>query len=356
MLKSTMTGVRISEYSCFPVSRYSRNQGRLSVNCHGFTLVELLVVITIIAILIALLLPAVQAAREAARRLQCTNNLKQVGLALQNYHSQFNTFPPGGISMASYGFSWWIRVLPFLDGQAMYDRLDWVGSSFGGNIGFLGNSPGEGNVTNHSILYLWVPTCGFCPSSPMSKLTLHPACTKGWGERFAPTYTGISGATDDRSAINMVNNPAAGRLSHGGVLYTDVYASGPKAVAMRDITDGTTHTMVLGETSDWCVDASGNLVDLRADCWHGFQMGPSTDGTQRSFNTITILSRLNEKSATGIGMDLNCGPNRPIQSAHANGANVGLCDGSVQFLKEGIDINIFYNLANKADGSYVQTN
>ena len=93
----------------------------------GFTLVELLVVITIIGILIALLLPAVQAAREAARRMQCSNNLKQVGLAILNYESSYSVLPPGGLrlsSRAAYGSSWWVRILPYIEAGNVLDRYD----------------------------------------------------------------------------------------------------------------------------------------------------------------------------------------------------------------------------------------
>src|SRR3989304_6136809 len=104
----------------------------------GFTLVELLVVIAIIGILIALLLPAVQAAREAARRLQCSNNLKQVGLALLNYESSNRVFPFGGLGTQGGGFghSWWVRILPFIEQNAVYEKFDqksvdtgWLGAN-----------------------------------------------------------------------------------------------------------------------------------------------------------------------------------------------------------------------------------
>ena len=97
-------------------------------NRRGFTLVELLVVIAIIGILIALLLPAVQAAREAARRTECTNNMKQIGLALHNYHGPHRTFPPGG--MVSNGLSYIVMLLPYMEQKALYDRFDFTAGQY----------------------------------------------------------------------------------------------------------------------------------------------------------------------------------------------------------------------------------
>src|SRR5688572_28592874 len=107
---------------------------RVSLRRSGFTLVELLVVIAIIGILIALLLPAVQAAREAARRTQCSNNLKQIGLGLQNYHSAHKSFPPGGVLRNNQGHSWWLLICPYVEETSIYQRFQlnndttgWVG-------------------------------------------------------------------------------------------------------------------------------------------------------------------------------------------------------------------------------------
>jgi len=118
---------------------YSRSGTRDRKSPHGFTLVELLVVIAIIGILIALLLPAVQAAREAARRMQCSNNFKQAGLALHNYHSSVTSFPPGCLYTisaypVSYEWSWGAYILPYLEQQALYDIFDFETPNGGGAL------------------------------------------------------------------------------------------------------------------------------------------------------------------------------------------------------------------------------
>jgi prepilin-type processing-associated H-X9-DG protein len=287
-------------------------------------------------------LPAVQSAREAARRLQCQNNLKQISLALQNYHATSNAFPIGGLGTAtSQGFSWWVRILPFIEQQGIYDQLDWKGTNYGGTIGWSGDVAGNGNVHNHDILYAWAFPSGFCPSSPL------PQFLWDYAKSFSPTYTGISGATDHRTATDVTTLSVGGRLSLGGVLIPK------RSVTMDEIKDGTSNTICVGETSDWCYISSTGETECRSDCYHGFQMGGS-NGDERAFNMTTVLHRLNEKSASGEGIGGNCGPNSPIQSAHASGAHVAMVDGSVMFLSESIQLKTLYNLANRDDGNTVQ--
>ncbi|MEA1951451.1 MAG: DUF1559 domain-containing protein [Planctomycetota bacterium] len=311
-----------------------------SSHTKAFTLVELLVVIAIIGILIALLLPAVQAAREAARRAQCSNNLKQVGLALLNYESAFRVFPPGGMqaSTRNHGFSWWVRMLNYSEQNDVYKMLDHDGK-YGPHVSWLGN-----NTHNHEVLKGRFINFMFCPSSDLKPFI---------SASISPTYAGINGATDHPTAQDRHGNAAWGRISEGGVLI--MY----HGVPIRDITDGTTNTMMVGEQSGWCINSDGSKVDCRADCGHGFQIGPcgtafSNSWGSRIFTTTCLLHRINARSYTLLGISGNCGPNRPIQSVHPGGAQVLLADGSVRFMDEDTEIQLLYNLANRDDGNAME--
>ncbi len=301
----------------------------------GFTLVELLVVIAIIGILIALLLPAVQAAREAARRTQCKNNLKQIGLGLHNYHSANKKFPPGGVLKSNQGHSWWVLMCPYIEETSIYQRFQLTGATTGW-VGDTGNAINRAIVSNVTIAFMR------CPSSPLPMFGLDTPDQLNTNV-MSPTYTGVAGATDHSTAKNMPPPSAPGRLSYGGVLIRD------KAISAGKISDGTSHTLLVVEQSDFCIDAAGLQVDCRSDCWHGFPMGLGP-ATERAFNTTTFLHRINEKSYSAFGVTGNCGPNRPFQSIHSGGGHGLLCDGSVRFVNETIVIQALYDLANRDDG------
>ena len=312
---------------------------------HGFTLVELLVVIAIIAILIVLLLPAVQAAREAARRAQCAKNLKQVGLAVHSYENALGVLPPGGLSgglSRAHLHSWWIRIMPYIEQQNIYDRFDQKSR----NTGWTG-----ANAHNRALLRDVRFHYMRCPST-----------TLPWMSSFEqvgimrPCYTGVSGAIDHPTTVDMlgsVGSPQYGKISFGGVLIGrgENSQTDGHTVRIRDITDGTSYTMMVAEQSDWCREPDGTQIDCRADNDHGFSMGPSTrDNLRRVFNVTIVMHRLNDKFYRNVGVPRD-GPNTPIQSIHSGGAYVGLADGSVRFLSEGIDIQTLYDLANRNDGN-----
>ena len=319
----------------------------------GFTLVELLVVITIIGILIALLLPAVQAAREAARRMQCQNNLKQIGLALLNYEANNKTFPPGGLpsTNGTWGTSWWLRILSYAEGGNIGDRYDYNES------GWLGTSSSV-NQTNVALLNNQQFSFMYCPSS-----TLPRTVALEVSNLQATTYTGIAGAADGNtpniySAKSVTASQTPGWESTGGVLIEY------RTVSIAEITDGTSNTMVVGEQSDWLspiIDASSTMPcdstgDCPSNCGHGFPMGPSPSSTSwdnRTFNLTCVYHPVNFKTTAGYGVPGNCGPNTPIQSAHPGGVNVAFADGSVQYLSDSLDIAVLRNLATRNDGQAI---
>ena len=307
----------------------------------GFTLVELLAVIAIIGILVALLLPAVQAAREAARRTQCQNNLKQVGVALLNYENAIGCLPPGGMSGndGGFGHSWWIRIMSYIEQNNTYNPFDQESR----DTGWIGS-----NTHNRDLLLDLKFDYMRCPSTSLPWMS-----QTGHGGIMRPCYTGVSGALDHPTTRDQMRGaPAYGKISFGGVLIGRGEEStiDTRPVWIHEITDGTSQTMIVAEQSDWCRDALGVEIACNADHLHGFSMGPSRNyGYNRVFNVTNVIHRLNDKTATNIGVPRD-GPNTPIQSAHPGGAYVGLVDGSVQFLSEDIDIQTLFALANRDDG------
>ena len=317
----------------------------------GFTLVELLVVITIIGILVSLLLPAVQAAREAARRLQCQNNLKQIGLALLNYEQTNGALPPGGLTIPNgIGFSWWIRILPFIEAGNVYDRFDQK-YIYAGFLAYAANP-------NHDLLQRMQFSFMSCPSSSLPTFGLSGST---WADAYvqSATYAGIAGAAYDpvdskRKNKSMTSPAINGVVSWNGALFEN------GCVRLADITDGTSNTIVVGEQSDWLAPTTSPaspgqpymIGDCRSDCFHGFPMGPA--GDDRTFNVTSVRHPLNTKDTTAFGVPYNCGPNTPIQSAHPGGAHVLCVDGSVQFAGESLSINVLHNLADRADGQVIQ--
>ncbi len=332
----------------------------------AFTLIELLVVIAIIAILIALLLPAVQQAREAARRSQCKNNLKQIGLALQNYHDVANSFPIGARSDGSggIGISYWVGLLPMLEQSIIYDKFNFntvhSGLGWGGNNSLI-ESAGS------------IPVM-FCPSSTMAQ---PDGADPGWGWQKRATYIGISGGTSTSSfmetrAISTANNccsdsgnSADGIQAIGGVLVSN------DVIKIRDITDGTSNTIVVGEASGSLITSnssvttylspivphvvSGNRITIGGSGYHSWIMGvvgsESKLSDARAVNTTTIHYPPNTINYDQPGINVGWGPNNPLNSQHTGGVNVVFADGHVAFLSNSIHLDTLRSLAIRDDGT-----
>nr|WP_271870056.1 DUF1559 domain-containing protein [Planctomicrobium sp.] len=309
----------------------------------GFTLIELLVVIAIIAILIALLLPAVQQAREAARRSQCKNNLKQIGLALHNYHDTVGTFPLGVRRdlPSGWGMSWMVGILPYIDQAPLFNQLNPDIQ----HSGYVGNGPVANRVRLNAYL---------CPSSPLDAFTHSNA--RGWVMR--PQYVGISGATagngfttasaSDFNVSGCCGSVTAGQIrSDGGVLLPN------RGIQIKDIKDGTSNTLVVSECGEFFENAAGNAVD-QVNSNHGWMMGTDRPAQRvtnsRTFNLTTIRYTPNTLDNTLPGTGNNDGANNGIYSAHVGGVQALLADGSVRFLSENIDMLNLRRLATRRDG------
>jgi prepilin-type N-terminal cleavage/methylation domain-containing protein/prepilin-type processing-associated H-X9-DG protein len=275
----------------------------------GFTLVELLVVIAIIGILIAMLLPAVQAAREAARRSQCQNNLKQYGLALQNYHDAHQRFPIGVVVNR-----WWAfrsSLLPHLEGQAVYQLIDYrfPNDCFAYYVSLpAANQPGN-RVLNVDI----------CPSDPNQG--------RIWSTDAA--NAGYHGCTEYMGVIGTSTTANDGMLFWGSSL------------GMRDALDGTSNTIIMGERG------------IPNDLWWGWTYcGAGVQETNGIFqgNGDAVL-------ATGLGFapglpDGN--HNLHFWSYHPGGAQFLWIDGSVRFLSYTIDFTTFQALSTRAGGEILK--
>ncbi len=311
----------------------------------GFTLIELLVVIAIIAILVSLLLPAVQQARAAARRTQCKNNLRQIGLALHNYHDVSGRFPAGHLETGTNGpayspqIGWLPYLLPYIEQANVYQLIDFT------LIGPSNASPNpNGSATNNPAFYAAGGTsisAFICPSDPVGRID--PV--------WAPTnYLGNQGP--DCSCRGK---------SCSGIFGHDTW------MRIADITDGTSNTIAIGETLKGDLDVNtlqdnyfyrppgGNAQDI--DTCQGGTLSRSDRATvwfggNPQHNMFSTDRGPNDRRFDCIAPNNGC-TNFAARSAHAGGAHLGLCDGSVHFLSDNIDVGVMRALGTRMGGEIV---
>jgi len=300
----------------------------------AFTLIELLVVIAIIAILIALLLPAVQQAREAARRTQCKNNLKQIGLAIHNYESSMRVFPPS--STSGFGRGVWnypgtgpsdpaihlhsfaSLILPYIDGANVQNNINYNVSSL---------DPLNRNMASQVLSFYR------CPSFTGNDFSADPlyTTTVGFG-RFAIRNYVAMGA---RTVLGL-----SGAIPADGVLFPG------SRTGFRDITDGTSNTVMITETreQDAAVWIDGTTASVAAR-WVNLTAPPMFSGNTNAINY--------EPYFPGGMFPNSIGQRFGPSSFHEGGAHHLLCDGSVRFLSENLDAGLYDSLITRNGGEVV---
>ncbi len=307
----------------------------------AFTLIELLVVIAAIGILVGLLLPAVQAAREAARRMQCQNNLKQIGLAMQNYHASYRTLPWG--AKGGWGHSWTTDILPFIDQNAV-----WENTPQGETGAATGNIPES--IKFRQLARFAVPSYR-CPSQP-GPTHFEQAFDSITG-RALNSYLGNAGSDVDRDNYSTVG--LTGMNSGNGVLrvadfVTDPRQPNPRSIKFTAIFDGLSNTVLVSETRYLDPDAC-SICDHFSLYHPDFDQpainseGQLVQGTDFSEALASLKPGINLELGSASKEDLEIS----IGSFHLGGVHAVMCDGSVQYLTESLDQQIRHAIGSRAD-------
>jgi prepilin-type N-terminal cleavage/methylation domain-containing protein/prepilin-type processing-associated H-X9-DG protein len=298
----------------------------------AFTLIELLVVIAIIAILIGLLVPAVQKVREAANRMACSNNLKQIGLAMHAYENTRGRFPPGSVvgPFSQAGFTipakvshgWGPFLLPYLEKPGLADRYCW-------DVSY--NDPANQEVVTTQLQILQCPSAE--PNRWVTAVEMPDAWSYG-GKGACSDYAGVLQIDPQLVDLGLVD-PAP---NYKGVMAQN------NMTRIADITDGTSYTILITEDSG------------RPQAWRA---GKLVEGVYASGAAWATANLIHGKGSSSNGATqpgpcaINCTNDREVYSFHPGGANAVFADGSVHFLSASIDIKIFARLVTRAGGEVV---
>lgn len=298
----------------------------------GFTLIELLVVIAIIGVLVGLLLPAVQQAREAARRISCGNNVKQLGLALHNYHDKGDVFPPAAIrryfrttstnEWSTNMLSWMALILPYMEASTIYDKLD-----FDIESGLSGT-----DATNYNRVARKLPINGFrCPSDPRRQSR---------DTNYEPTnYVACLGDSEIHKRSRSIMDCDS-------------------RVGIRDVLDGTSNTMgvaeiLVGSPLNEGSNSSGGACPsgtLRDPSLRGLSWLYASHVRNYAFNTITGPNA----AADDCGLNTGGGFVSAARSQHPGGVMVMMVDGGTRFVNDSVDLTtVWRRIGNRQDGEVV---
>jgi prepilin-type N-terminal cleavage/methylation domain-containing protein/prepilin-type processing-associated H-X9-DG protein len=300
----------------------------------AFTLVELLVVIAIIGVLVALLLPAVQAAREASRRSQCSNNLRQLAIAMHNYHDVQLAFPINYRPVAGGTYSWMQAILPFIEQANLYQQI-----TIGGTVSLANNT----QVANTPIKTFR------CPSDGLTRNGMMNNASDGGGTKAVTNYKASCGAAWTWVIVNLDNarwpndNPPNALLHCDGLLCSNSYSSPATLPAdlmknmtrFSTITDGTSNSFAIGEAipawSQWC-------------WWYNQNAAVATCGIPLNYRRG--IDKLDQFASSWQR-------NYSFYSLHPAGANFAMCDASVRFVPDNISTVTYRALATVEAGETI---
>jgi prepilin-type N-terminal cleavage/methylation domain-containing protein len=355
------------------LQRFSPKESLMRGHVRGraaFTLIELLVVIAIIGVLLALLLPAVQKVREAAARTSCSNNLKQIGLALHNYESSYRSLPPQSLVLTpgggSHGATLWWLTSEFIEQGNAYQALPQGTAAFSqGSTWWMGTAttPTAEFDRKRAVVRDFKPPIYRCPSSNLPPTQRNTPASTGVPTDYQwASYVALAGSSNHPSTDKTLP-PGSSHWSGGGAF------PGSRARRFSDITDGLSNTYIVGEQSAYL---RGNTQNRTAMPDSGPTMGlknsriPNGNGTCsatgqhttdngdtdcRCFNHTTVRQTPNPPVTANWQLHPNC--NTPLASAHPGGVMMLRADGSVSFVADSIDLLVLQNGTDINDGVVV---